>query len=153
MVRLARENSGWGYDRIVGALANLGYQVSDQTGGNILRRHCLGPVSERSKTDDLEGLHSPAHGRSCRHGFLHGRCANLARTGDVRGKIHESNLSMKALKRRFIVSALGMTTLCWAADLSLPIARTKTKLAVVPVLVESSSKSGGQATFRSDTDG
>jgi hypothetical protein len=33
MVRLARENSGWGYDRIVGALANLGYQVSDQTVG------------------------------------------------------------------------------------------------------------------------
>jgi hypothetical protein len=33
-VRLARENSGWGYDRIVGALANLGYQVSDQTVGN-----------------------------------------------------------------------------------------------------------------------
>ena len=38
VVRLARENSGWGYDRIVGALANLGHQVSDQTVGNILRR-------------------------------------------------------------------------------------------------------------------
>jgi len=50
VVRLARENSGWGYDRIVGALANLGYQVSDQTVGNILRRHGIGPVPERSKT-------------------------------------------------------------------------------------------------------
>src|SRR5260370_33118315 len=39
VIRLARENSGWGYDRIVGALANLGHQVSDQTVGNILRRH------------------------------------------------------------------------------------------------------------------
>jgi putative transposase len=38
IVRMARENSGWGYDRIVGALANLGYTVSDQTVGNVLRR-------------------------------------------------------------------------------------------------------------------
>ena len=29
IVKMARENSNWGYDRIVGALANLGY-VSDQ---------------------------------------------------------------------------------------------------------------------------
>src|SRR3954452_19927859 len=35
IVRFARENSGWGYDRIVGALANLGYAVSNQTVGNI----------------------------------------------------------------------------------------------------------------------
>ena len=31
IVQMARENSGWGYDRIVGALSNLGYTVSDQT--------------------------------------------------------------------------------------------------------------------------
>ena len=50
VVRLARENSGWGYDRIVGALANLGYRVSDQTVGNILRRRGIAPVPERSQT-------------------------------------------------------------------------------------------------------
>jgi hypothetical protein len=50
VVRLARENSGWGYDRMVGALANLGYQVSHQTVGHILRRHGIAPVPERSKT-------------------------------------------------------------------------------------------------------
>ena len=35
IVQMARENSGWGYDRIVGALANLGYTVSDQTVGTF----------------------------------------------------------------------------------------------------------------------
>src|SRR5215510_13746725 len=50
VVRFARENRSWGYDRIVGALANLGYQVSDQTVGNILRRHNIAPAPERSRT-------------------------------------------------------------------------------------------------------
>jgi len=36
---MAKENPGWGYDRIVGAMANLGLRLSDQTVGNILRRH------------------------------------------------------------------------------------------------------------------
>ena len=44
IVRFARENSGWGYDRIVGALANLGHSVSDQTVGNILRRYGITPA-------------------------------------------------------------------------------------------------------------
>jgi len=43
IVRMARENSGWGYDRIVGALANLGHCVSDQTVGNVLRRCGIPP--------------------------------------------------------------------------------------------------------------
>ena len=50
VVRLARENSGWGYDRIVGALANLGHLLSDQTVGNILRRHEIPPAPKRSQT-------------------------------------------------------------------------------------------------------
>jgi hypothetical protein len=57
VVRLARENSGWGYDRIVGALANLGHPVSAQTVGNILRRHGIAPVPERSQNHHLEGLY------------------------------------------------------------------------------------------------
>jgi hypothetical protein len=47
IVRLARENSGWGYDRIAGALANLGHRVSDQTVGNILRRFGIPPAPKR----------------------------------------------------------------------------------------------------------
>jgi transposase InsO family protein len=50
VVRFARENSGWGYDRIAGALANLGHHVSDQTVGNILRRHDIAPAPKRSQT-------------------------------------------------------------------------------------------------------
>src|SRR5712691_836548 len=50
VVRMARENRSWGYDRIVGALINLGYRVSDQTVGNILKRHGLPPAPERKKT-------------------------------------------------------------------------------------------------------
>src|SRR5215470_14302559 len=50
VVRLARENSGWGYDRIVGAMANLGHPLTDQTVGNILRRHGIPPAPKRSQT-------------------------------------------------------------------------------------------------------
>jgi len=50
VVRMARENRSWGYDRIVGALANLGYTVSDQTVGNILKRQGLPPAPERKTT-------------------------------------------------------------------------------------------------------
>ncbi len=50
ILRFATENRSWGYDRIVGALANLGYEVSDQTVGNILKRHGIPPAPERQKT-------------------------------------------------------------------------------------------------------
>jgi putative transposase len=50
VVRMARENRSWGYDRIVGALANLGYRVSHQTVGNILKRHGIPPAPERKQT-------------------------------------------------------------------------------------------------------
>ena len=50
VVRLAQENRSWGYDRIAGALAHLGYTVSDQTVGNILKRHGIVPAPERKKT-------------------------------------------------------------------------------------------------------
>ena len=48
VVRMASENPGWGYDRIVGALSNLGHKLSDQSVGNILRRHGISPARKRS---------------------------------------------------------------------------------------------------------
>jgi transposase len=50
VVRMARENPAWGYDRIVGALANLGHRISDQTVGNILKRHGISPAPKRKRT-------------------------------------------------------------------------------------------------------
>ena len=50
IVRIAQENRSWGYDRIVGALANLGLTVSHQTVGNILKRHGILPAPERKRT-------------------------------------------------------------------------------------------------------
>ncbi len=52
---MAKENSSWGYDRIVGAMANLdhnilGHNISDQTVGNILKRHDLPPAPKRKQT-------------------------------------------------------------------------------------------------------
>src|SRR5882757_4912252 len=50
IVRMASENRDWGYDRIAGALANLGYLISDQTVGNVLRRYGLPTAPERKRT-------------------------------------------------------------------------------------------------------
>ena len=47
--RFAKENRSWGYDRISGALKNLGYGVSDATIGNVLKRHGLPPASDRKR--------------------------------------------------------------------------------------------------------
>ena len=50
VIRLAKENRSWGYDRISGALKDLGYEVSDQTVGSVLKRNGLPPAPERQKT-------------------------------------------------------------------------------------------------------
>jgi putative transposase len=50
VVRMAQENRAWGYDWIVGTLANLGHTISDQTVGTILKRHGLPPAPERKTT-------------------------------------------------------------------------------------------------------
>jgi putative transposase len=44
VLRMAKENPFWGYDRIQGAVANLGHKISDSTVANILRQHGIDPV-------------------------------------------------------------------------------------------------------------
>jgi len=49
VLSFAEENPNWGYDRIVGAALNLGYKVSDQTVGNILKRNGIPPAPNRDQ--------------------------------------------------------------------------------------------------------
>ena len=46
---MARENPSWGYNRIQGALANLGHEVSDAAVGTILRNHGIDPAPDRRR--------------------------------------------------------------------------------------------------------
>ncbi|MCP4283642.1 MAG: hypothetical protein GY792_04210 [Gammaproteobacteria bacterium] len=46
---MASENISWGYDRIQGALANLGHIIAPNTVKNILKRHGVEPAPEREK--------------------------------------------------------------------------------------------------------
>ena len=49
-LQFAKENPTWGYDRIQGALANVGYRITDTTVGNILKSHGIEPAPSRKTT-------------------------------------------------------------------------------------------------------
>ncbi len=55
VMRLARGN-GWGNERIQGELLKLGYEISDETVANILRRHGVPPVPERDTSPSWRHL-------------------------------------------------------------------------------------------------
>jgi hypothetical protein len=81
IVRMARENSSWGYDRIVGALANVGSCCFGSDGGEYLAslRHCT--RAEAEPKHDLETVHCLAYGRARWNGLLYCGGADLARFG------------------------------------------------------------------------
>jgi putative transposase len=49
MLKMAKENPTWGYDRIQGALANLGHHISDTTVGNLLKANGIEPAPDRQR--------------------------------------------------------------------------------------------------------
>src|SRR2546425_272864 len=83
VVRMAQDNRSWGYDRIVGALANLGYTISDQTVGNILKRHGPPPGARAQDYDHMDRVHPHAHGRPRGDRLLHRRGLDAGRAGDL----------------------------------------------------------------------
>src|SRR6266516_5418481 len=62
VLRLAAENPSWGYKRIHGELAGLGFTLSPSTVWNILRRHGIDPVPGRAHLSWREFLRQQAAG-------------------------------------------------------------------------------------------
>ena len=54
MVKFARENPTWGFDRIQGELAKVGYTICDSTIANILKAHGIEPAPTRKRTGSWE---------------------------------------------------------------------------------------------------
>jgi hypothetical protein len=134
IVLMAKENSGWGYDRIVGALANLGYKLrSDGRECSETPRDCASAEAEASHCasprpkHDLEGIYSIAYGGVGRHRFLHGRSAHLAWVGDIlRLVLHSPGESACQLGRIHPASRPGLDVADGAqrdrGDLGIPAA-------------------------------
>ncbi len=51
---MARENPGWGGDRIQSALSNLGCHISDTTEENSLKRNGIEPDPKRQRSGSWE---------------------------------------------------------------------------------------------------
>jgi hypothetical protein len=61
VLRLARENPRWGYERIVGELAGVGVRVSATTVAKILRQAGLFPAGARAQLSWRKFLRAHAH--------------------------------------------------------------------------------------------
>lgn len=69
VIRIARENRTWGYERIQGALKNLGYTISPASVANILAEVGLDPAPRH----DMVAVHQVTLGIARCGGFLHRR--------------------------------------------------------------------------------
>jgi putative transposase len=50
ILRFAKANPTWGYDRIQGALANVGFHICDSTVANVLKAHGIEPAPDRQRS-------------------------------------------------------------------------------------------------------
>ena len=58
VIRLARENPGWGNGKIEGELLKLGYVLDEQTVAHILKRHGIPPAPQRRRSPSWRHLMS-----------------------------------------------------------------------------------------------
>jgi len=56
VIRMAEENRKWGYQRIQGAMANLGHILAHTTIANILKRHGIEPAPRAQSENHVEGI-------------------------------------------------------------------------------------------------
>lgn len=49
VIRIAKENSSWGYDRIADAVANVGYKISDESVRKILKKQGIETAPDRKR--------------------------------------------------------------------------------------------------------
>lgn len=49
VIRIAKENSSWGYDRIADAVGNVGYRISDELVRKILKEQGIEPAPDRKR--------------------------------------------------------------------------------------------------------
>ena len=90
VVRMAQENRSWGYDRIVGALANLGHrQCADR--GQHPQTPWHPPGSRAQDDHHVEGVYPHAYGRPRGDRLLHRRGLDAGWAGDIlRALFHPS---------------------------------------------------------------
>jgi len=83
VLRMARENTSWGYDRIQGALANLGHIIAPNTVKNIIEAAWHRAGAGAGETHLVEDVLKSTLGRDGRYGFLHGRGPDTPRSCDL----------------------------------------------------------------------
>ena len=85
VIRLAQDND-WGYGKIVGELRKLGHRLSDQTIANILKRHSLPPLPERTPSLSWQHLMKHYKDQLLACDFFHHR--NAVSKNDIRLVLH-----------------------------------------------------------------
>ena len=83
IVRFATENPTWGYDRIQGALKNVGYHIADSTVANVLKAHGIEPAPDRQRTPAWSTFLKAHWEFYLCHGLHDCRSLDAKRTGDV----------------------------------------------------------------------